>query len=121
MCYPPPDPVVSGLSLMSPIRVSRRGKCLRSHGSATKVGTTRVPAGHRPLFAGPAFCVAVTDVAESQERTTELAKSGYGARIGGLRLEGGEQLQKFGILDDHEKSLIEDYRYYLKTGTQQHP
>jgi hypothetical protein len=35
------------------------------------------------------------------------------------RLE--EIFSKFGILDDHEKSLIDDYRYYLKTGTLRHP
>jgi hypothetical protein len=27
-----------------------------------------------------------------------------------------ELLKRFDILDDHEKSIIEDYRYYLKTG-----
>jgi hypothetical protein len=32
-----------------------------------------------------------------------------------------ELFSKFGILDSHEKLLIDDYRYYLKTGTQRHP
>ena len=41
------------------------------------------------LFAGHAFCVAVIDVAESQERRTELAKSGYGARIGRAQIGRG--------------------------------
>jgi hypothetical protein len=27
---------------------------------------------------------------------------------------------RFGILDDHEKSMIENYRYYLQTGIQRH-
>jgi hypothetical protein len=35
------------------------------------------------------------------------------------RLE--ELFSKFGVLGDHEKSLIDDYRDYLKTGTQRRP
>jgi hypothetical protein len=31
-----------------------------------------------------------------------------------------ELLNRFDILDDHEKSMIEDYRYYLQTGIQRH-
>jgi hypothetical protein len=31
-----------------------------------------------------------------------------------------ELFNQLGILDDHAKSMIEDYRYYLKTGTQRH-
>ena len=43
-----------------------------------------------PTFsAGPAFCMAVTDVAESQEWRTELARSGYGARIGRAQIGRG--------------------------------
>jgi hypothetical protein len=102
MCHPPPDPVVSGLSLTSPIRGSSRGKCLRSHGSATTVATTRVPAGHRPS----------SQVLPSAWRslTSPKARNGEPNRrsqvteheSGGLRLAGGEQLP---LLDQYQVEL----------------
>ena len=72
----PPDPVVSRLSLTSPIRGSMRGKCLRSHGSATKAGTTRVPAGHRPS----------SQVLPSAWQSLTSPKPGTANRIGEVRL-----------------------------------
>ena len=92
MCHPPPDPVVNGLSLTSPIRGSRRGKCLRSHGSATKVGTTRVPAGHRP--SSQALPSAWQSLTSPKARSGEPNWRGQVTEheSGGLRLAGGEQL-----------------------------
>src|SRR5271169_4463792 len=92
MCHPPADPVVSRRSLTSPIRGSRRGKCLRSHGSATKVGTTRVPAGHRP--SPQALPSAWQSLTSPKVRSGEPNWRGQVTEheSGGLRLAGGEQL-----------------------------
>jgi len=44
------------------------------------------------LFAGPAFCVAVTDVAEARNGEPNWRSQVTEHESGGLRLAGGEQL-----------------------------